>query len=146
MEKFNKQLLGYDQKEVNQFIDQVIREVSHIRESLTTKEREIEELKRAIEHYQSVENTLNKALIAASETSDQIKKMAMDEARIVIEEARRNASRVMNDAYLRVNKIDQERERLRQSTVALKHKLKVALEAQLDMVNDLEMIDIENRG
>ncbi len=146
MEKFNKQLLGYDQKEVNQFIDQVIREVSIIRESLATKDREIEELKRAIEHYQSVENTLNKALIAASETSDQIKKMAMDEARVVIEEARRNASRVMNDAYLRVNKIDQERERLRQSTAALKTKLKLALEAQLDMVNDLEIIEIENRG
>jgi len=145
MDKFNTKFLGYDQREVNNFVDNVIKEVSGIKESLIKKDQEILELKQTIEHYRSLETTLNQALIAASETSDQMKRMAMDEARIIIEDARKNASKVMNEAYLRVARVDQERERLRQSIISLKLKLKTALEAQLDMVNDLEIIEIENR-
>lgn len=82
MEKFNRTLRGYDPEEVNKFLDQVIVQVEKMVADIQEKDRIIRELKplaaenerlrEKVEGYERLENTLNRAIIMAQKTSDQI--------------------------------------------------------------------------
>ena len=53
-----------------------------------------------------METTLNRAILIASESSNQLKKLAHDEYNRIIEDAKKNASRLINEALEKVEKIE----------------------------------------
>ena len=87
MEKFNRALRGYDPEEVNAFLDQVITQVEKMIAEGKEKDKKIYELqhleqenihlKEKLEQYERMESTLNKAIIMAQKTSEQIKVSAI---------------------------------------------------------------------
>ena len=84
MEKFSYETNGYNRSEVNQFVSDVISETEGIITRVKSQRDEIEKLKKELEHYKELESTLNKAIIKAEETSDNIKKMAREESKIML--------------------------------------------------------------
>ena len=73
MEKFNRTLHGYDPEEVNAFLDQVINHVEKMIGDMKAKDARIKELETAlknvaplkdkVDHYEKMEDTLNKAIM-----------------------------------------------------------------------------------
>ena len=106
MEKFSYETNGYNRSEVNQFVSDVISETEGIITRVKSQRDEIEKLKKELEHYKELESTLNKAIIKAEETSDNIKKMAREESNIIIDNAKHNASRIVNEALIKAEKIE----------------------------------------
>src|SRR5574344_1183818 len=110
MEKFNRALRGYDTEEVNEFLDQVISQVEKMiaegKEKdiklvkLESLELENEKLREKLEQYERMESTLNRAIMMAQKTSEQIKMSAVKESETVLEDAKSNASRIVNEALL----------------------------------------------
>ena len=100
MEKFNRTIRGYDPEEVNQLLDKVIFQVERIIneskekdkkiEQLSQLEKENEELKEKLKHWERMEETLNKAIMMAQKTSDQMKLHAHEESEVLIRDAKRN--------------------------------------------------------
>ena len=117
MKKFNTSLNGYNKIEVNNFVQEVTQEYESMLNKLKHQDEEIDRLKKDLEKYQNMENTLNRALVVAEDASNQIKRVARDEAKGVIEDARRNASRIVNDALLKADKIEQDAETLKRRVV-----------------------------
>ena len=78
MDKFSYEANGYNRKEVNQFIGDVIVQTESIIERVKSQNTEIEKLRAELEHYKSIEDTLKKAIIKAEETGDNIRRMARD--------------------------------------------------------------------
>lgn len=151
MEKFTRTLRGYDPDEVNHFIDQVISQVEIMVNDIKSKNKKIAELssleeenaklKEKLATYERMEGTLNRAILMAEKTSEQIKLSAHQESETIINDAKRNANRIVNDALLRAEKTEMEADMLRRNITIFKRKLKSIIEAQLDMVNDIEKID-----
>lgn len=151
MEKFNRTLRGYDPEEVNAFLDQVIDQVEKMIDEIKMKNEKIRllesleeenmRLKDKVAQYERMENSLNQAIMMAQRTSDQIKVSAHHESEIILEEAKKNASRIVNEALLRAEKTEEEANMLRRNITIFKKKLKDIIEAQLDMVNDIEKVD-----
>ena len=151
MEKFNRTLRGYDPEEVNAFVDQVIGQVEKMVSELKIKEAKIKDLKvleeenirlkEKIVQYERMEGTLNKAILMAQKTSDQIKTSAHKESEIVLEDAKRNASRIVNEALLRAEKTEMEANMLKRNINIFKRRLRSIIEQQLEMVNDIEKVD-----
>lgn len=151
MEKFTKTLRGYDPDEVNHFIDQVISQVEIMVNDIKSKNKKIAELssleeenaklKEKLATYERMEGTLNRAILMAEKTSEQIKLSAHQESETIINDAKRNANRIVNDALLRAEKTEMEADMLRRNITIFKRKLKSIIEAQLDMVNDIEKVD-----
>ena len=93
MEKFGRTLRGYDPEEVNDFLDKVIEQVEQMVEDIKKKDARIKELesyavenenlKDKISHFENMEHTLNKAIIMAQKTSEQIKINAYKESETV---------------------------------------------------------------
>ena len=89
MRKFNSSFPGYNKNEVNSFVNNVTIEYESMLNRLKSADSEIETLKKQLEHYKNIESTLNRAILIAEESSQNIKKTAFDESKIIIEEAKK---------------------------------------------------------
>ncbi|MBQ4262772.1 MAG: DivIVA domain-containing protein [Bacilli bacterium] len=144
MKKFNTVFRGYDKLEVQRFIDEFIKGY----ESLLEKSKKTEEanklLLEKISYYEKIENTMNKAIFNAESAGDQIKNAARKEAELLISEARRNSSRIINDALLKAEKAQNHAELLRRNTNVLKRRLRQIIESQLEVIDEIETIDFND--
>jgi len=143
MEKFSYETNGYNRSEVNQFISDVIKETEGIITRVRTQNTEIEELRKELEHYKNLEDTLKSAIIKAEETGDNIKRMAREESNIIITDAKHNASRIVNEALLKAEKIENKSEVLEKNMKIFKRKLKLIMEQQMAVVEEIEVLELE---
>ena len=151
VEKFNRTLRGYDPVEVYRFLDQVISQVEGLIKELKVKntriaeleaiEQENKRLRQKIEQYEKTEETLNRAIIMAQKTSDQMRMSARQESEAMINEARQNANRIVNDALLKAERAQDEADMLKRNVTIFKRRLRDIVEAQLEVVEDIEKID-----
>ena len=152
MEKFNRTMRGYDPEEVNVFLDKVINQVENMVKEMEEKDKRINELqsmeiennalKEKLLQYERMEGTLNKAIIMAQKTSEQIKINAHNESETLIDDAKKNANRIINEALLRAEKTENEANLLKRNTIIFKKRVREIVEAQLEIVDELDEIEI----
>lgn len=149
MDKFNYEANGYNRQEVNQFVKDVIVQTEGIikkceyqKEEMLKLEHEEESLKAELKHYAEMETTLKEAIMKAEETSVNIKKIAHDEANLIIKEAKGNASRIVNEALLKADKIASQAETLERNMKIFKRKLKAILDQEQAVVDEIEVLEL----
>ena len=145
MEKFSYEANGYNRREVNQFISDVIDQTEGIITKCKMQSAEIEKMRVELEHYKALEDTLKVAIIKAEETSDNIKRVAREESEIIITDAKHNASRIVNEALLRAEKIEQRADILENNMRIFKRKLKLIMEQQMAVVEEIEVLELDPR-
>ena len=142
MKKFNREFNGYNKEEVNQFLNDVITETEKLLAKLEHQQKEINSLRSDIIHYQDIERSLNLALTNAQQVGDHIRKMATTESQAIVEEAKRNASKIVNDALIRSEKIELRRQQAERNLRVFKNKLRSIVEEQLEVVEEIETLEI----
>lgn len=100
-----------------------------------------DELIKKAQKFDELEATLNKAIVMAENTGEHIRRVAKQERDLMLEEAKKNASIIINDALVRSEKIEYQASLLRKNIIMFKRKLKINLEEQLKLVDDIEVID-----
>jgi len=143
MKKFSKEFNGYNKEEVNAFLNDTISQIEKVLAKLERQQSEISSLKNQIVHYQDIERSLNLALTNAQEVGENIRKMAQNEARSIVDEAHRNANRIVNDALIRNEKIELKTENAERNLRLLKKKLRNIIEHQLEIVEEIEILEVE---
>ncbi len=143
MKKFSKELNGYNKNEVNAFLNDVIMHTEKVLAKLERQQAEINQLKNQIVHYQDIERSLNLALNNAQEVGENIRRMARGEAKIIVDEANRNANRIVNDALIRSEKIEMKTLNAERNLRIFKNKLKNIVEQQLEIVEEIEILEVE---
>lgn len=150
MEKFSYEANGYNRREVNQFINDVIIQTEGIVTKCKAQRNDVENLKREVtsleaelKHYKEMENTLKSAIVKAEETGDNIKKLARDESEMLVNDAKHNASRIVNEALLKAEKIEVKADTLEQNMKIFKRKLKVIMEQQMAVVEEIEVLELD---
>ena len=152
MDKFNRTLRGYDPEEVNNFLDQIIDRVELMVKDIKEKDETINQLKQELENtkeireklaqYERMEDTLNRAIIMAQKTSDQLKVAAHRESEIMIDDAKKNASRIVNEALLRAEKIENDAITLKRNVNIFKRRLKDIIETQLEVIDEIDKVEL----
>ena len=145
MEKFSYEANGYNRSEVNDFIGEVIKETEGIITRVRKQNSEIDELKKELEHYKELESTLKDAIMKAEETGDNIKRIAREESEIIVRDAKNNASRIVNEALLKAEKIENNANVLERNIKIFKRKLKVIVEQQMAVVEEIETLELEDK-
>lgn len=145
MEKFSYEANGYNRQEVNQFVSDVITQTEGIIKKCKAQGATLESLKKEIEHYKMMESTLKTAILKAEETGDNIKRMAREEHEMIIEDAKNNASRIVNEALLKAEKIESNAETLEKNMKIFKRKLKIIMEQQMAVVDEIELLELDPR-
>lgn len=143
MKKFSKEFNGYNKEEVNAFLNDAINQIEKVLAKLERQQSEISSLKAQIVHYQDIERSLKLALTNAQEVGENIRRMAQNEARSIVDEAHRNANRIVNDALIRSEKIELKTENAERNLRILKKKLRNIIEQQLAVVEEIEILEVE---
>ena len=143
MDKFNYEANGYNRAEVNKFVTDVIKETEGIIKKCKDQKKEIADLKEKLSHYEDLENTLKQSLINAEKTANNVKRLAREEADIIVSDAKHNASRIVGESLLKARKIEQEADTLEKNVKIFKRKLKIIVEQQMAVVEEIETLDLE---
>ena len=143
MEKFSTSFSGYKKEEVNKFLDDVIKEVETMLNNMKSNDLEIEKLKSELERYKNLESTFNRALLLAEDSGQQIRNTARNESQHIIEDARRNADRIINNALIQADSTKRDAERLKRNIITFKRRLRDILETQMNLVDDIDRLDID---
>lgn len=140
--EFTRSFRGYDEDEVNEFLDQVIKDYEMvIRERKELKEK-IEQMNEKLSHFTNIEETLNKSILIAQETAEELKGNASKESKLIIKEAEKNADRIINEALSKSRKISIEVEELKKQAKVFRTRLRMLVEAQLDMIGSDDWEDL----
>ncbi len=141
MRKFSTELSGYSKSEVNSFVMEVTKEYENILNRLKTAENEVKRLENDLEKYKNMETTLNRAILVAEEAGNQIKKIAHEEYQRIIDEAKKNASRLVSESLAKVDKIEETKEQLERRVEIYKRRVKQTINEQLELIDEIDKIE-----
>ena len=130
--RFSTSIQGYKKEEVNDFVREVTTEYESMLKKLKTSCEIITNLKEELKHYKEIEASLNRAILVAEESTSNIKRAAYDESKVIIEDAKRNAARVINNALAKAERIESEAETLSRKVAVYKRRFRALVEDQLD--------------
>ncbi len=142
MKKFNTVFRGYDKNEVNQTINEIINNYENLLNKSKATEAENEKLKEKLDHYVKLESTLNKAIFTAEDACEKLKAIARKESNAMIEEAKRNSNRIINDALMKAEKVEDDLETLKRNVKIFKRRLRTIVESQLQVIDEIDEIDL----
>ncbi|GIN61450.1 septum site-determining protein DivIVA [Robertmurraya siralis] len=134
--EFNKGFRGYDEDEVNEFLDQVIKDYEIIIREKKELEEKLNDMNARLGHFSNIEETLNKSIVVAQEAAEEVKRNAQKEAKLIIKEAEKNADRIVNESLSKARKIALEIEDLKKQSKVFRTRFKMLIEAQLDLLNN----------
>lgn len=144
--EFSRGFRGYDEDEVNEFLDQVIKDYEAlIRENNDLKEKATA-MQERLDHFSNIEETLSKTIIVAQETADEVKSNAKKESQLILKEAEKNADRIINEALSKSRKIALEMEELRKQASIYRTRFRTLLEAQIEMLKEDSWDSLERSG
>jgi cell division initiation protein len=140
--EFSKGFRGYDEDQVNEFLDQIIKDYElMIREKKELEDR-LTSLNERLGHFTTIEETLNKSIIVAQEAAEEVRGNAKKEAKLIIREAEKNADRIVNESLSKARKIALDIEELKKQSKVFRTRFKMLVEAQLDLLksDDWDML------
>lgn len=161
---FSTKMRGYNQDEVDDFMDLVGRDY----EAAVTKNRELEKaLKHAeekLEYFNELKDALNQSIIVAQDTADKVKTSASKESEVMITSAQNKsddlistaekraneltaaaeakAKEILNDATVNARQLATETNDLKTKTRVFHQNLSLMLQSQLEMVKSPEWDEI----
>ncbi|MEH6936827.1 DivIVA domain-containing protein [Bacillus sp. JJ664] len=133
--EFGKSFRGYDEDEVNEFLDQVIKDYELVIREKKQLEEQMLDMKERLKHFSTIEETLNKSILIAQEAAEDVKGNAQKEAKLIIKEAEKNADRIINEALIKSRKVTIEFEELKKQSKVFRTRLRMAIETQLEMLS-----------
>lgn len=131
--EFTRGLRGYDQDDVNEFLDQVIKDYELVIREKKELKRQTEDMQERLTHFTNIEETLNKSILIAQQTAEEVKGNATKESKLIIKEAEKNADRIINESLDKSRRIAIEVEELKKQGKVFKTRLKMLVEAQLEL-------------
>ena len=131
-QRFSKSLKGYNLDEVDDFLDQLTIDYEKLYKENNELRNKAELLEKDLEHYKSVEQTLQNTLIMAQQTADDIKANAQSRADQIIRDAQSEARRATDEIAKEEFEIRKRTEELKRQFNVYKAKMEALLISQLD--------------
>jgi cell division initiation protein len=134
--RFTKTLKGYNVEEVDDFLDQLTEDYEKLYKENAELRNQIDENKKDLEHYRSVEHTLQNTLVMAQTTAEDIKKMAQQQADQIIKDAQLESRKQTEDLSRQEFELRVKMEETKKKFDMYKAKLEALLISQLELLKD----------
>lgn len=140
--EFPVKMRGYDQDQVNDYLDQIIKDYEMVLKDKREIEKQLQFSEEKVGHFNNLQDALNKSIIVAQDAADRLKENAIKEANIIRIEAEKNADRLLDEAVSKARKITTETDELKKQSRVFKQRLQIMIESQLEMVKNSEWDDL----
>ena len=137
--KFSKQMMnGYSVDEVDDFLDELTEDYAKVYKENSELNARIDELNAKMEHYKSIESTLNNTLVMAQKTADEVKSIAKQQAdQIVVgaqEEAKQALAEIENQTAFKQRQLED----VKKQFDVYKAKMESLLISQLELIKEIK--------
>ena len=140
--KFSKQMMnGYSVEEVDDFLDDLTVDYSKNYKEVTELKAKVEELNKSLEHYKTIEETLQNTLVMAQSTAEDVKNVAKQQADQIINEAKGNAKKQVEELETEIIAKRKELEDVKKQFDIYKAKMESLLISQLELLKDINKED-----
>ncbi len=133
--EFTRGFRGYSEDEVNEFLDQIIKDYEIILREKKELEDRVKTMSEQMTHYNNLEETLQKSIVVAQEAAEEVRRNSQKEAKLIVKEAEKNADRIINEALTKARKVTIEIDELKKQSKVFRNRFKMLVEAQLDLLN-----------
>ena len=140
--KFSKQMMnGYNVEEVDDFLDDLTVDYTKNYKEVSELRTKVSELSQSLEHYKSIETTLQNTLVMAQSTAEDIKNVAKQQADQIVNEAKGAAQKQANDLDNEIIAKRKELEDVKKQFDIYKAKMESLLISQLELLKDVNKDD-----
>ena len=141
--KFSKQMMnGYSVEEVDDFLDDLTADYTKNYKEATELRVKVEELTQSLEHYKSIEATLQNTLVMAQKTADDVKNIAKQQADQIVNEAKGSAQKQVDDLNNEIIAKKRELDDVKKQFDIYKAKMESLLISQLELIKEINKEDI----
>lgn len=141
--RFTKTIKGYNVDEVDDFLDQVTVEYERLYKENSEYKGKFDQLNKELEHYKTVEHTLQSTLLMAQSTAEDIKIMAQKQADQIIDDAKKESQKILEGINKDEVEIRRKTEDLKKQFEVYKAKMEALLISQLELLQDKDNEDNE---
>lgn len=134
--EFAKRIRGYDEDEVNEFLDLIIKDYESLIRENKEMQNQVLTLQERLNHFSNIEDTLSKTIIVAQEAADEVRSNAKKEAQLIVKEAEKNADRIINEALNKSRKVSLEVDELKKQASIYRARFRTIVEAQLELLSE----------
>ena len=140
--KFAKQMVnGYNVEEVDDFLDELTIDYSKNYKEVTELRAKVEELNNSLGQYKTIESTLQNTLVMSQSTAEEVKNVAKQKADQIIEEAKANAQKQVDELNNEIIQKQKELDDVKKQFDIYKAKMESLLISQLELLKDVNKED-----
>lgn len=139
---FSKQVVnGYSTNEVHEFMTSLLKDYEQLyKENIEYKDK-IAMLNQGIQHYKSIEETLQNALIVAQGTAETVKQNAKAEADNILKQAEINANKSVDEIKKQIMEKEIQYGETKKQFDVYKAKMEALLISQLEILKEMNQSD-----
>ncbi|WP_395107865.1 DivIVA domain-containing protein [Enterococcus hirae] len=161
---FPTKMRGYNQDEVDDFLDLVVRDYEEITQRNRELEKAVKHSEEKLEYFNELKDALNQSIIVAQDTADKVKISASKESEVIVTSAQNKADelvataekrahqlttdaeekarQILTDATEKAKQLAVETEDLKKKTRVFHQRISLMLESQLEQVKSPEWDEI----
>ena len=134
--EFHRGFRGYAENEVDEFLDEVVREFEVLLRERQELRAQVEEADQRLSRFQELEEHLQRALVVAQQTADEVRQNAQREAELITREAQQRAEQVLEDARMQLKLLEHDLMERRRELDVWKARVRSLLESELALLAD----------
>ncbi len=139
--EFGHALRGYNEAEVDAFLDQVADELERLfKENIDLSEK-IEALEEKVRSYQDMERTLHNTLLSAQRSADELMQQTRQEAEVVLKDAEVKAKEIIHAALTNKQKATNDLTRIKQAEEDFRSRFKALLDGHLRALAEIPVAE-----
>lgn len=140
---------GYSKADVEKFMELILVDYEKLyRENIALKDK-ANTLSDAVDHYKSMEDTMQSTLLVAQSASDEVRSNASEKARLIVEEANGKAGDIIKNANAEMQKSAEKTEQLKRDYILFKSRIIAEFETYLKTMKSNmgnEEVNTENKN
>lgn len=140
MDSSQKKDIEFKKEDISDFVDYVIKKTEENIVTIKSQKEEIARLQDELLAYKRLENSYYQLNKKAEDAISEMKSLAKKEAEMIINEAKDNANKIVNDALIKTQEVKKQQEDLNKIVFAYKKKLRNMLVQQLEEIEDIELL------
>ena len=134
--EFKRGMRGYADAEVDEFLDEVADEFERVFKDGIDQGERVEVLESQVSSYKRIEETLQKTLVSAQASAEELKQNSAKEAQLILHEAELKGRQLVNEAYSERQSIEQSLAKLKSAEQDFRFKFRQLLEGYLKHLED----------
>lgn len=136
--EFKRSMRGYNVEEVDEFVYEISESYETLYAENSKLKEEIERIRKELNHYGKLEDTIQKTLLLAENTAKDVRENSQKEANIIVRKANESAQSIIDKAHKDIIGINNDYEKTKNDYIMFRNKFKLFMSSIMSSFEECE--------